>query len=86
MLTLLMITVLGFGGPPGTTPSVLPNGRITLSRHNHVVATASHGRLSRRVRPGTYTVASSVPRTACQTRTVKVTHRRMHIQLRCALS
>lgn len=56
---LLIITVLGIGGPHGAPPSSL-NAMVTVTRGTpaRTVAESSNGRLSAQLRPGLYTVVA----------------------------
>jgi hypothetical protein len=86
--TLLIITVVGVGGPPRpapTPPDVLANGAITVVHGGHVVATTETGRLRRHVRPGDYEISAALPSIQCQRRHVVVKRRVVRLTLNCSI-
>lgn len=88
MLTLLAITVIAIGGPPGTKPHELASGNISVARGSTVMATTSAvGNLSLRLRPGTYTLAASLAGRSrpCEVKSVKLEHRARSIKLYCQI-
>jgi hypothetical protein len=86
MLALLTIMVVGFGGPKGAPPSELPESNIRLSRGERVVATTEGvGTISLRLKAGTYTVTATSGGTRCQTRQVKLGHRKQTIKISCVI-
>lgn len=61
-LLVLMVTVLGIGGPPAEPPSRLLNATVAVTRGApaRTVAESADGRLSVRLRPGLYTVVATL--------------------------
>ena len=98
LLPLLIVTVLGSGGPPGLThregPPFLPNSTITVRRHGEVVASSDNGRIRLRLRPGVYTLGAllhdepGVPLPNCETKTIRLwrARRARHVDLYCSIS
>lgn len=59
MLTaLLIVTVLGGGGPHAVPQHRLENGVIEVRRDGALIASSTTGQLERRLKPGLYRVSS----------------------------
>jgi hypothetical protein len=57
---LLIVTVLGVGGPSATVPARLPNATVAVTHGApaQTLSETSNGELSVRLRPGLYTVVA----------------------------
>lgn len=57
---LLIVTILGIGGPHGARPARLSDATVLVTRGApaQTVATSTNGRLKVRLRPGLYTVVA----------------------------
>jgi hypothetical protein len=87
--TLLIITVLGIGGPPRRPPLRyepyrLSNAAVSVRRSGSFVARSTTGSLHRRLRPGLYELSAALDRT-CQTKTVRLSRRPVHVKLYCSI-
>lgn len=96
MKLLLVVTVLGVGGPHSATPSMLSNAHVVVTRGApaHTVATSSSGRLQARLRPGLYSVVALLedeplgPPRFCEATAVSVQLRQTgtrRLKLRCSI-
>jgi hypothetical protein len=78
LLAVLIVTVLGGGGPPGFPPKRLVDGTSKVSRNGVVVASTNTGRLSVHLRAGTYLVSAALlppdvtPEEKCEERSVRL--------------
>ena len=78
LLPLLIVTVLGVGGPRVNRPSRLADGVITVTRSGRTIASSKRGRLERRLPPGRYRVSGALlppdvaPGRICQVKWVEL--------------
>jgi hypothetical protein len=90
-LAVLVVTVVGVGGPHGVAPSRLANATVTVSQGGKVIASARSGRLRLRVHPGVYRVSArlvppGVRRVQqCESRSVRVTRGTRSVTLGCSI-
>jgi hypothetical protein len=95
MKVLLIVTVLGGGGPSNFPPSRLVDTTIVLRQNSQTVATSYNGRLEKRLARGTYQLESfgrfhpegGEPET-CESRTVHITRKsgRRSVSLYCSIA
>lgn len=93
--TILVITVLGVGGPPAASPSRLQDATVTVTRGTpaRTVAASPDGRLTVHLRPGLYAVVAALrgqsePR-FCEAAAIEIQRERRatvrHLTLRCSI-
>jgi hypothetical protein len=88
VLALLSVVILGIGGPHGIPPREIVNGSLTICQSNRVVATTSGvGNLTLRLKPGVYVLKATLAEGGgpCQTKTVKLGHKRRDVKLGCSI-
>ncbi len=78
LLPLLIVTVLGIGGPPHHPPSRLTDGVITVRHDGHMVTHSTTGRLERRLHSGRYRVSGTLPERAAVGRNCEVKWVQLH--------
>jgi hypothetical protein len=85
---MLIVAVLGVGGPKGTRPFPIVNANVTVSANGKAIGGSAVGNLALWLRPGTYIVRAAlagVPR-PCQSRTVRLRYRRkVTLTLTCSV-
>jgi hypothetical protein len=86
-LPLLIVAVMGAGGPRHSHPVRVADAVVTISRDHKPVATSSVGNLALRLPPSTYTVqASLTPGHPCEVRTVHLAPKRARqVLLHCPI-
>ena len=90
-LTLLVVTAIGIGGPPGVPPARIANARVIVRHYGRLLASSRSGRVRVRVRPGLYRVeAELVPPAVsrverCQARTVRLGRTPRRVELGCSI-
>lgn len=88
MLKLLIVTVLGVGGPHGFPPPPIPHALVQVARHWHPVAhgyTGPKGRYHVRLRRGHYRVRASLEGRPCEARAYTQTRHVGHLTLYCPI-
>jgi hypothetical protein len=89
LTSLLIVIVLGGGGPHGARPSRLADAVVKVTHAGRFVASGRSGRLDRRLAPGTYRVSAALQPPGvlpCQSRTVVLrAGRTAHVRLFCTL-
>jgi len=93
--TILVITVLGVGGPPAASPSPLGDAAVIVTRGTpaQTVAASTDGRLTVRLRPGLYAVVASLlgqpEQRFCEAAAIQIHRERRvtvrHLTLRCSI-
>ena len=90
-LTLLVVTAIGIGGPPGAPPSRIANARVVVKRDGRLVASSRSGRVRARLRRGLYRVEAELvpPAVArvqhCQAETIRLGTSARSIRLGCSI-
>jgi hypothetical protein len=88
MLALLSVVVIGIGGPPGIPPHEIVNGSITIMQSNRVIAkTSKVGNIALRLKPGVYLLKAELTEGGgpCQTKTIRLAHKRRNVNLNCSI-
>ncbi len=94
-LILLIVTVLGVGGPPGLrleNSDVLPNATITVVHKGKTVADSTGGELSVKLKPGIYSVIAKLadeagkPPNLCETTTIDLKRTTKRLKMECSIS
>jgi hypothetical protein len=98
LLTLLIVTVMGTGGPPPVRnepkekPRPLANGVVTVSRYTKTglrfVGRTTDGKLKLHVRPGDYRLEAylrGAPTAPCKPKTIRIKRdeRQLRVKLAC---
>jgi hypothetical protein len=81
---LLIITVLGVGGPPGVASRPIKNASVRITHNGKLIGRSHTGSLRVRVSPGPYQASAALER-ACQTRRVAVKHDTVKVTLYCSI-